>query len=340
MDQAKWRPLMPEKATSPFGTKDEHWTDWDLRSDHTYHIWYSLCTSMINEDHFQYVVFLMAYVEALPIGHQRLKEKWIMTSATSTPIGLHKALVVAASGFHITNATTIRMWRGIPSVPCMKEFQQSEILRWYPNGANPDIGLPDTLTAEPGDLHKHIDAKVLAQDTEEVMKGARWQEVCFIQILGLNDEDAGEVRLLYPHEPLLAGAGFQRIRPAPKQDLNVRRYPSPLPIPTPVVAPLPISLPPPPPMSMTIPTLGVAGPVAHSAGGVTHQGPMWNPGPVQPSPIPPCTPQRTGTNRMGSFQSPPFMDLWRTLMDGPPPGSASPDTNRRHLQQTRCRMRT
>ena len=100
------------------------------------------------------------------------------------------------------------MWKGLPSVNAIKGFTQSELLMWLPHPrANPEEE-PESFSAEAGDLLKAIPCKQLAQDL--IGNHGTWQEVCFVQFLGVDDDQAENVIQRVPGVPLLAGAGLHR----------------------------------------------------------------------------------------------------------------------------------
>ena len=122
---------------------------------------------------------------------------------------LQAALRLAATSMFVHNCTTCRMWKGVSYIESILGFDHSEIIMWWPGSEDQ----PDNLTSEPGDLIAKVSAKDLAQAFEQVTKdGQRWQEVCFIQLMGVSDQDVPDVIRTEPNMPNLAGAGHYRPR--------------------------------------------------------------------------------------------------------------------------------
>ena len=106
--------------------------------------------------------------------------------------------------------------------------------------------VPIIFTAETGDLKRPISCKKLAQEVDVVASGEKhWQDVCFVQFLGVDDDEAQEVIDGNPQILTLGGAGYHRSR---------RRKPEDEPPPTP-----PRGKPPPPPPSVRPVITGIPG---------------------------------------------------------------------------------
>ena len=166
---------------------------------------------------------LRSHTENLPRGVIQIygaimKEiGWMLTKSSKTTEGkvlLQSAMSLAQYGLFAPNSTTIRMWRGVSNVAPIKGFAHSEILMWSPRDSFETE--PDSFSAEPGDLNKMIPCKLLAKDRDSGKGDDNWLEICFIQFLGISDEDRVEVIQQIPNFPSLAGAGYQRpmTRPA------------------------------------------------------------------------------------------------------------------------------
>ncbi len=104
------------------------------------------------------------------------------------------------------------MWRGQSSVQSLSGFNESELVSWAREDRQRTKEEPAYYTPEPGDLDKPINAKSLAQELWCVWNGCcTWQEVCFLQFLGIHSDDIQEVITAAPELQRLAGAGYQRL---------------------------------------------------------------------------------------------------------------------------------
>ena len=93
-------------------------------------------------------------------------------------------------------------------------YSDSVIFARYPSEDDTGDGeMPMQFHSEGDDLLEPVPAKELAQDVSP-KPDQHWQEVCFIQFLGLSDEEAADAIASNPGMEGLAGSGFHRIGPA------------------------------------------------------------------------------------------------------------------------------
>ena len=100
------------------------------------------------------------------------------------------------------------MWKGLPSVNALQGSTQSELLIWMPHPRADPEEEPESFSAEADDLLKAIPCKQLVQ--ELIGRRGAWQDECFVQFLGTDDDQAEKIIHRVPGVPLLAGAGLQR----------------------------------------------------------------------------------------------------------------------------------
>ena len=157
-------------------------------------------------------------------------------------------------------------------------YSDSVIFAWYPSDDDTGDGeMPMQFHSEGDDLMDPVLAKELAQELSP-KPDQHWQEVCFIQFLGLSDEEAADAIASNPGMEGLAGSGFHRIGPARTAAAPLHPRPQP-PFPSAIVPlPGPPPPPPPPPTQQVQPRQLTIGPLAIT------QHPMAPPAPP-PAPI-------------------------------------------------------
>ena len=181
---------------------------------------------------------------------------WHLTNSSRTSAGrniLRAALSVAHQSMYVQTCTTVRMWRGMHTVNPLIGFTYSEVAVWLPDASVSREMRAELLTQfspQPGDLEKPIPSKLLAQ--EAVKDGKRnWQEVCFIQFLGVTNEEVNKIVTTIPEIPTLGGAGYHR-----SQQITPTTQLTPT---TPQLKVTP-GIPPPPKPSAPPPSITVSGP--------------------------------------------------------------------------------
>ena len=222
------------------------------------HVAFLVYASMYLPELFSVWLYLKQYCQGLKsgtcviVGIVLSSSGWLLIRFGGTEEGkqlLQSGLELAHRLYHIPNCTTIRFWKGCHSVPALLGgFVCSEVVAWAPDDrVDIDAPEPECFTPEPGDLERSLPAKSLAVTVASQDPDVGWKDVCFIQFLGMNPEDAKAVRDTFPDVPMLGGTCFDLYPPAsaqPKPPSGSRdgggSGPPPLP-------------PPPPPTSTLIP---------------------------------------------------------------------------------------
>ena len=133
---------------------------------------------------------------------------WHLTNSSRTAAGrniLRAALAVAHQSMYVQTCTTVRMWKGMHSVNPLTGFTCSEIATWLPDAKVSREMRTEHLTQfspQPGDLEKPIPSKLLAQEAVKDGKG-NWQDVCFIQFLGVTEDEVSKIVTMIPEVPTL-----------------------------------------------------------------------------------------------------------------------------------------
>ena len=153
------------------------------------------------------------------VWRQQAPAGWHLSRNSESDHGrelLQSGLTVANSLLSLNWCSTIRMWRGLHSIPpCKGQYYDSCIMAWAPSDRSDiDTEVPLQFWAEPGDITEPINCKVLAQDVAHGTD-VEWQEICFVQFLSLGEEEADKAIYSNPGVEELAGAGFHRVPRVP-----------------------------------------------------------------------------------------------------------------------------
>ena len=190
------------------------------------HIPYFIYMLYLHTSQMDYWIMIRSYCEGLSRGtcitlgvvlsEATGRHGWLLTKSSQVEPGksmLQAGLAVAHHSFLAQTCTTIRMWKGLPTLGPLKGFTHSDIFTWIPGMGTDEENSPSAFSAEPGDIDTPIPCKLLAQDLQEVWNNTvKWQEVCFIQFLGVDDEDADDIIRRVPLTSTIGGAGYHRAR--------------------------------------------------------------------------------------------------------------------------------
>lgn len=121
---------------------------------------------------------------------------------------LQAALAVAHQSC-LQTCTTIRTWKALQTVSSLTGFTCSEIVLWLLDAGVGREESPSQFSAQPGDLDKQTPCRQVVQEIEGERSGSStWQEVCFIQFLGVDDDTATDLIRTMPKIGTLGRAGY------------------------------------------------------------------------------------------------------------------------------------
>lgn len=133
---------------------------------------------------------------------------WHLTPRPLTHDGrrpLEAALSLASTVFSLEHVSTVRACKGVVAMPVLSKYVGGEVIMWRRGGDVAEV------------VHFSPRARIyvclsrrrgLAQEIDEVNEAiASWQEVCFVQLLSVNEEDVHQVVEVAPNIHLIGGAG-------------------------------------------------------------------------------------------------------------------------------------
>ncbi len=144
---------------------------------------------------------------------QRANEQgWYITKESRSRHGrriLAAALLVACTVAHMTACTTIRMCRGVTTLPPIIGLTTSEIWIWHSTlQGGDDDDPPRVFEPQDGDMLKPVEVNNLITDELSVRQGQTlWHDYSVLQFLGVRDDEAENLIHKLPGIRLLAGAG-------------------------------------------------------------------------------------------------------------------------------------
>jgi len=95
-------------------------------------------------------------------------------------------------------------------MPPLRGVFGRELAIWYPREWEQGIE-PSTFSQDPGDMDGNFLSNSSAQELETARSHDTWQDACFVQFVGVDNEDADHIVRCIPDLPGPEGVGYPRV---------------------------------------------------------------------------------------------------------------------------------
>ena len=161
-------------------------------------------------------------IEAMTTGHTKTigliwrgddattdhQKGWHHTKDTAGNKDMYQsALSVGACQAGLGGITTIRYGKGAMNLPALKGFQRTELWLWISSQSRGGWHLstpPVIFDPGDGDIENRICLKMLVKEFPEVTEAhAEADQLCFLQFLGMKNDEAEEQAIIHSRIPLI-----------------------------------------------------------------------------------------------------------------------------------------